>query len=178
MLTSQEQITIKSLILSGLPAGAISHTIKSILQESLNLKSVSHNHEQIMLSAAEYILAYLDLGLSYLDHKELFDSVLSAVGYTEDELYTLSKQNHAIPYNKSRLESLLGRWPKSIHNSHTKSQAVEEIIKLVDTMTPGDYWFYTSRKDGEYSTLFILQIFDDCAVIHDVRNNTFHRLIK
>lgn len=178
MLMSTEQITIKSLILSGLPSGAVSPTIKSIIQESINLKSVSHNHEQIMRSAAEYILAYLELGFSYLDHKELFDSVLASVGYSEDELRTLSKRNHEIPYNKSRLENLLGRWPKSTYNSHTKPQAVEEIMKLVDAMTPGDYWFYTAKKEGEYCTLFILQIYDDCAVIHDVRNHTFHRLIK
>lgn len=178
MQISKEQLTIKSLILSGLPSGAISRTIKSILQESINLKFVSHNPEQIMLSAAEYILAYLDLGFSYFDHKELFDHVLSTVGYTEDELHILSKRNHEIPYNKSRLQNLLGRWPKSNYNSHTKAQAVDEIIKLVDSMTPGDYWFYTSKNDNEYTTLFILQIFEDCAVIHDVRNNTFHRLIK
>lgn len=178
MFSSNDPIAIKSLILSGLPTGAVSPTIKSIIQESINLKSVSHNHEQIMRSASEYILAYLDLGFSYRDHKELFDSVLSSVGYSDDKLCALSKRNHEIPNNKAQIENLLGRWPKSAYNSHTKAQAVNEIIKLVDTMTPGDYWFYTSKNKATYSTLFILQIFDDCAVIHDVRSNTFHRLVK
>jgi len=72
----------------------------------------------------------------------------------------------------------LGRWPKSEHNSHTKAQAIDEIIHLVDTMISGDYLFYTAKQNGSYSTLFILRIFDDCAIIHDVNNNTFHRLMK
>ncbi len=178
MLTSQNQIQIKSLILSGLPTNAVSSTMKSIITESLNLTTDSHHQKHILSSAAEYILAYLELGFSYLDHKALFDHVLSAVGYSEEELQTLSRKNHAILSNKTQLQSLLGRWPKSIHNSHTKTQAVDEIIKLVDTMTPGEYRFYTSKKAGTYSTLFILQIVDDCAIIHDVNNNTFFRLIK
>lgn len=177
MQLSKKQIQIKTFILSGLPTGAISLTIKSILEESITLTSFSKYGEQILLSAAEYILAYLDLGFSYLDHKDLFDRILSAVGYSEDELLTLSKQNHEIPYNKAQIDNLLGRWPKSAHNSHTKAQAVDEIMGLVDTMVPGEYWFYTAKKDGTYSSFFILQIFDDCAIIHDVNNNTFHRFI-
>lgn len=178
MHVSKEQLKIKLLILSGLPSGVISRTLKSILKESINLKAISQNPEQIMISAAEYIFAYLDLGFSYLDHKELFDTILSTVGYTDDELHVLSKRNHEVQTTKSQIDHLLGRWPKSSHNSHTKSQAIDDIIALVDSMTPGDYWFYTSKKNDEYITLFILQIFEDCAIIHDVRNNTFHRLIK
>lgn len=178
MYNSDNSVRIKAFILSGLPTGAVSHTVKSILEESIKLTAVSHNAEQIMLSASEYILAYLDLGFSYLDHKDLFDRVLSSAGYSEAALQMLSRRNHEILCNKAQIDWVLGRWPRFPHNSHTKTQAVEEILQLVDTMSPGEYRYYTAKKEGTYSTLFILQIFDDCAIIHDVVQNRFYRLVK
>ena len=178
MNVSSERIKTKALILSGLPANAVSPTIASILPCSLDLQSDKQNGEQIMQSAAEYILAYLDLGFSYMEHKDIFDLVLTAVGYTTDKLDAFKKRNKEMICNKSRLGSLLGRWPKSAHNSHTKAQAIEEILRLVETMAAGEYRFFVSKKEGSYITMFVLQIAEGSAVLHDVFNNKFYRLIK
>lgn len=178
MLTSNEPISIKAVILSGFPVGAISHIVKSIAQTSIEANAFPCDQESILRCASEYILAYLDLGFSYLDHKELFDQVFTAVGYTDDDLRILSKRNRELPLNKSRIESLLGRWTHSAYSSHSKQQAVTEIIRLVEAMIPGDYCFYTARRKGEYCAMFVLHIEDGDAVIHDVLNHTFHRLVK
>lgn len=178
MLTQSQRIRIKSVILSGLSPDTISSVIESLITESLKLQPYAHNYEQVLISAAEYIFAYLDLGFSYLDHSELFDHVLSSTGYTDQDIQLLRQRNRVIIPNKAQLQQLLGRWPASPYNSHTKVDAINEIIEHVSTMSPGDYWYYTAKKDGTYTTLVILQIFNDCAIIHDVKKNKFYRLIK
>jgi len=178
MLTSNEQIKIKALVLSGFPVGTIPRIVTSIAEACIELNNISHDQEPFMQCAAEYILAYLDLGFSYLEHKELFDRVLTAAGYTEAELRALSKRNREFPLNKSRIEALLGRWARSSHNSHTKPQAVAEIMRLVEAMIPGHYQFYCARQEGDYCAMFVLHIEDDDAVIHDVVGNKFYRLVR
>lgn len=178
MLTSNEQIKIKALILSGLPVGSIPRVINTIAEACIELNGISHNQEPFMQCAAEYILAYLDLGFSYLEHKELFNRVLTAAGYTESDLRELSKRNRELPLNKSRIENLLGRWTRSSQNSHSKPQAVAEIMRLVEEMIPGDYQFYSARREGEYCAMFVLHIEDGDAVLHDVVGNKFYRLVR
>ncbi len=178
MLTSNDQIKIKALILSGFPVGAIPRVVNSIAEACIELNVFSHDQDPFIQCAAEYILAYLDLGFSYLEHKELFDRVLTAAEYTEDDLRKLSKRNRELPLNKSRIEALLGRWTRSSHNSHTKPQAVAEIMRLVEEMIPGDYQFYHARQEEEYCAMFVLHIEDGDAVIHDVLGNKFYRLVR
>ena len=178
MVTSNEQLKIKALVLSGLPVGTIPRVVISIAEACIKLNNISHDQEPFMQCAAEYILAYLDLGFSYLDHKELFDRVLTATGYTEAELRALSKRNREFPLNKSRMEALLGRWTRSVHNSHSKSQAVAEIMRLVEEMIPGDYQFYSAKQEGDYCAMFVLHIEDGDAVLHDVVGNKFYRLVR
>lgn len=178
MLTTNNQIKIKTLLLSGISVGAIPRVVKSIAEACIELNDISCDQEPFMQCASEYILAYLDLGFSYLDNKELFDHVLTTVGYTEVELRELSRRNRELPLNKSRIESLLGRWTHSVHNSHTKQQVIAEILRLVEAMIPGDYQFYNAKREGEYCAMFVLHIEDDDAVIHDVLGNKFYRLVR
>ena len=104
--------------------------------------------------------------------------MFTAAGYTQIDLRALSKRNCELPFNKSRIEHLLGRWSHSSFNSHTKPQAVAEIMRLVEGMIPGDHQFYSSRREGEYCAMFVLHIEEGDAVIHDVLGNKFYRLVR
>jgi len=177
MLTKTERINIKKLILAGISPGNRSTVLSSIILELLNLQTLLRS-DKPLFTASEYILAYLDLGLGYLEHRDLFDHVLTEAGFSKEEIGRFHQINPAIKLNKAKLQTLLGKWPASSHNSHTKAQAVDEIIRLVSLMQNGEYSFYTAKKDGTLTTLFVLSIADNTAIIHHVTQNKYYRLVK
>lgn len=130
------------------------------------------------LEAAEYIVAYLHLGFSYLEHKKLFDTTLRKAGFSEASINMLQKRNTPIPLNKDRLRTLFGRWPASPHNSHTINEALKEIILNVENNNIGFYQYYTAKKDGCYTALYTLTVTADYALFSDVFNNKFYSLVK
>ncbi len=80
--------------------------------------------------------------------------------------------------NKDRLRSIIGRWPASPYNSHTIIQVVNEIISHVENNDLGEYNYYTAKKDSSCTALFRLATSSGCAILNDVFNNKFYRLIK
>lgn len=178
MKNDHSSLLIKKLVLSGLPSGSISSMIEDVVSECFHRSLAISDSHLFLQSACDYILAYLDLGFSYLEHQELFDRVLSAGGYDEDQIASFHKINTVVKLNKAQLQNILGKWSPSPNNSHTKAQAIDEIIELVTSEEKGTRHYYTTKKDGSYSTLFCLQIMDHTAIFHDVIQNKYYQLVK
>lgn len=134
--------------------------------------------DTLFSNMAEYIFAYLDLGFSYLNHKNLFDCVLTRAGYTEKECSLLQVRNQSVSINRAKIRSLIGRWPASPHNSHTITEAISEIITLTMNKKEGIYYYYTAKKDGIYTALYKLTITPEVTIFQDVFNNQFYNLIE
>lgn len=171
-------LLVKKYVLSGLPSGSISSVTKDVVTECYRRHLSTSDPCVFLQTARDYILAYLDLGFSYLEHQELFDQVLSACGYDGNQIASLHKINTVVKLSKTQLQNILGKWSPSPNNSHTKAQAINEIIGLVTSGEKGIRHYYTAKKDGSYSTLFYLQITDHDAIFHDVIQNKYYRLVK
>jgi len=178
MKPETSSVSIKKIILSGLPSGSVSSVVNDVVTECYQRHLASSDTCVFLQTACDYILAYLDLGFSYMERRELFDQVLSAGGYDEGLIAGYQKHNTIIKLNKAQLQNILGKWSPSPNNSHTKAQAVDEIIGLVTAEAKGTYYYYTAKKDGSYSTLFCLQITDHTAILHDVIQNKYYQLAK
>ncbi len=174
------QIEIKKIILSNLQqSGQSIHTIIEDILNNLMLLSASEaTNDSVLCTAAEYIFAYLQLGFSYLNHRELFDSVLSTAGCDREQIAALQTQNKQITLNKTQLHSLLGKWPASPHNSHNVTDAVNDILYRVQHNDYGTYYYYTAKKDGNYTALYQLTISADYILFCDVIHNNYYQLIK
>jgi len=176
-----EELQIESikLTLSGLQNRSIplGQVIPLSLSHFTELASIYPNPMDLYRTAALFILAYIDLGFSYMEHKSLFDSILSSAGYSASYIADLKGKNPPIPLSKSRIRSLLGRWPASPYNSHTSTQAVAEICALCAQQKTGLYEYFTARKDGSYITLFHLSIEADCILLQDVLKNKYYTLV-
>lgn len=173
-------IEIKKIILSGLQTSSypISKAIENIIQELQRLSNANHAETIYISSAVQYIHAYVQLGFSYLEHKDLFDIVLGKAGFSIKYISYLQKANPVIRLNKSKVRSLIGRWPASAYNSHTVSEAVDDIISHASKGDIGVYKYYTSKKDGTYTALYQLTISSDYILFHDVFQNKYYRLMK
>lgn len=180
MNIATNSIKIKKIILSGLQTSGypFHKEMDKILHGLLMLNFNAELEESAILTASQYILAYLQLGFSYLEHKNLFDSILSAANYTAAEISILQKGNTPIIINKLQIRSLFGRWSASPYNSHTIVSAVNEIIRHTFEQEYGVYQYYTAKKDGTYTALYELTVSTDYIIFHNIFQNRYYSLIK
>lgn len=172
-------IEIKKILLSGLQNSNYSLTtaIDDVLHNLL-LLSNSSSSEYFIEIASQFIIAYLQLGFSYLEHKQLFDSILQKAEFNSDEISSFQEMNPSILTNKAQLRSIMGRWPVSAYNSHTITAAINDIIFHVRNDDLGTYQYYTAKKDSTYTAFYQLTISPGYALFHDIFKNKFYRLIK
>ncbi len=171
-------IEIKKAVLSGLHR---SHPLPKIIEKILNnlmfLHETQPNQTLFLETARQYILAYLQLGFSYLEHQELFDFILQKAGTPAAEISNLRRLNPPVTANKSQIRSLIGRWPSSPNNSHSITTAIDDIIFHVKNNDYGSYQYYTAKKEGLYTSRYELTITPDCTIFHDVLQNRYYRLL-
>lgn len=172
-------IKIKKILISGIVD--INHPlpiiIESIINELLNQAALTSSIFYYQ-KAAEFILAYLAIGGSYLPHKTLFDLVLTKAGFSSDQIHNMQAKNPVIPIKKTAIRSLIGKWPASIYNSHTINDALKSILTHALKNEYGTYQYYTAKKDGTYTALYLLYVSQNQVLFHDVINNKFYQLVK
>ena len=152
--------------------------IQNLLQELLFLAELPSQRASALAVAADYILAYLDLGFSYMDHQTLFDSILKQAGWDKQQIFTLHTCNTQVPLNKTQLRTIMGRWPASPHNSHSITEAINDIIYQVTHRCLGTYFYYTAKKDGEYTALYQLTVTPEYNLFFDSFQNRYYQLVE
>lgn len=83
-----------------------------------------------------------------------------------------------IPLNKTQLRTIMGRWPASPHNSHSITEAIDDIIYQVTHRCLGTYFYYTAKKDGEYTALYQLTVTPEYNLFFDSFQNRYYQLVK
>lgn len=170
-----KKFTLKNLLISGYTMHDI---ITKLLEESLQLYNADFPAPSFLKECSEYILAYLQLGFSYLDHQNLFDFILTEAGYCEQKISHLRTRNKTVYCSKAQIRSIIDKWPASPYNSHTITEAVNDIILHVSNNDCGEFVYFTAKKDGEYTALYQLLITPEYALFHNVFRNQFYTLMK
>ena len=171
-------VETKRVLLAGLQQSGYSleKAIPEILGELTQLGRSSSSQELYAKTAAQFILAYLELGFSYLRHRELFDPILEWAGLDGLSASALWRCTPYVQLKKNPVRSMFRKWPASPHNSHTIIQAVEDVIRRVTSGDVGCYQYYTARKDGTFTSLYQLNVYKDYAIFHDVMKNRYYTL--
>lgn len=172
-------IAVKKILLSGISDinHPLSATIKIIINELLTISAPPYTN-YFYEKASEYIFAYLELGGSYFCHKNLFDYILRNAGISPAEINYLHTKNPPVVLKKGRIRSIIGKWPASPYNSHNISDAIDDIITHSLNQEYGTYQYYTAKKDGTYTALYLLYVYPDTILFLDVFRNRFYQLIK
>ena len=171
-------VETKRVLLAGLQQSGYSleEALPEILEELRQLGSSSSSQALYAKTAAQFILAYLELGFSYLRHRELFDPILEWAGLDSLSVSAFWRCNPFIPLKKNPVRSMFRRWPASSRNSHTIIQAVEDVLRRVSSRDIGCYQYYTARRDGTFTSLYQLNVYEDYAIFHDVMENRYYTL--
>lgn len=111
-------VETKRVLLAGLQQSGYSleKAIPEILGELTQLGRSSSSQELYAKTAAQFILAYLELGFSYLRHRELFDPILEWAGLDGLSASALWRCNPFVPLKKNPVRSMFRKWPASPHN--------------------------------------------------------------
>ena len=171
-------VETKRVLLTGLQQSGYSleEALPEILEELRQLGSSSSSQALYAKTAAQFILAYLELGFSYLRHRERFDPSLEWAGLDNLSVSAFWRCNPFIPLKKNPVRSMFRRWPASSRNSHTIIQAVEDVLRRVSSRDIGCYQYYTARRDGTFTSLYQLNVYEDYAIFHDVMENRYYTL--
>lgn len=179
MDTKSFNIELKKIILAHLQHSAPIHTIiEELLDNLLTLSMSAHAKDDALNTASEYILAYLQIGFSYLEHRVIFDTVLTQAGYNTEQISELQAKNKVILLNRPQLRSIIGRWPASPYNSHTITEAIDDIIVKATNDNYGTYHYFTARKGGKYTALYQLTVSPGYILFCDVLCNRYYQLLK
>lgn len=127
-----------------------------------------------------YILAFINLGFNYSDIESEANDILHDLKisihdiFIKDVLYS-SK----IPLTKTSIKRLLGRWPASPHNSHTKENAIKDIIAKVNEGKEGITIYYNSSTLEKTNALYYeLIITTENIYFHDINKEKYHIIMR
>lgn len=105
-------IEVKKILIAGIVD--ISQPLPIVIEDIINTLldlAASTSSQLYYQNAAEFIVAYLSIGGSYLSHKSLFDKVLQEAGFQSEQIHRLQTKNHPVPLKKAAIRSLVGKWP-------------------------------------------------------------------
>lgn len=155
---------------------------EALLSELKYLKSMyaRTGTSDYLLLAFLHIQSFLELGFCYEEHESIFDELVHLAGLERREAFPNPNRHvKKVKLNNSQVRSMIGRWPASPYNSHTISEAMEDIIAKVKSHSFGTYFYYTASSRNSklcYTGFYCLTVRNDEAVFYDVSKRKFYML--
>lgn len=138
------------------------------------------SREEYLLAALLQIQAYLELGLDYRLHRELFDSVLEKYGLEKEEVFPKRfYKARKVRLNKSQVRGMIRKWSTSRKNELQIQQVVQDIIEKVENQERGVYYYHNhTSPSGIDDDLYELVIQEDECYFHDMKLERYYEFYK
>ncbi len=167
LIVESVKLALANLQLNGVsPKEVLISSIRYLMEccSLENSKEGRHTEETCKKRAAMFnkailfIEVYIELGFSYESHAQLFEQVFRESGLTDDEVLFFKRRfAQKLKLNKSKIGSVLGRWNPRYH-SNTKKEVVEDILEKIRKKEPGEYFYYSRRKNSKQEDVYQLVI--------------------
>ncbi|ANU44951.1 hypothetical protein ADH76_01390 [Enterocloster clostridioformis] len=152
---------------------SVNKTFIDAIQQLYYYYENSHNAAYLEV-ATLYIRAYLEMGFSYEDGKEVFDNVLKELGTSRElefpQKFYVAKR---IKLNKSQVKSMIKKWPASPHQKMRIDEVVMDIITKVKNKEIGIFYYQCAVTRDMYE----LVISENEIFFHDLRRGIFYTFI-
>ena len=128
MLYNGVEVQTIKLVLSGTESTGISS--KQVLLNCIVYLTETYRKSQkfsYLEKAVWHIYAYLELGFSYADGEEIFQTVLDFLCLTREEVFPIQYFGKKVTLNKSAIRKILGKWNPKLHSMKV-SEAVNDIL--------------------------------------------------
>lgn len=128
----------------------------------------------MLKKAVLFIQVYIELGFTYESHAELFEQVFQAAGLTEDEVLSFKRRfAQKLRLNKSKIDSVLGRWNPKYH-SNTKREVIDDIMEKIKNQEQGEYFYYSKQKYSERKDVYQLVVERDGSYFCHVNKQKYY----
>lgn len=121
--------------------------------------------------AVLYIQAYLEMGFSYEDNSEIFNTILEQLGTTREmefsKRFFMSKK---IKLNKTQVRSMIKKWPASPHQKMKINEVVTDIIDKIKIREIGIFYYECAVTKDVYE----LVISSHEIFFHDMMRGVFY----
>ena len=97
-----------------------------------------------MKKAVWHMYAYLELGFSYADGEEIFQTVLDFLCLTREEVFPIQYFGKKVALNKSAIRKILGKWNPKLHSMKV-SEAVNDILGNIKNKNTGTYIYHSGK---------------------------------
>ena len=180
------------MLYNGVEVEAIKLSVKNL--EKLNissketlLKSINYLEKDYLLQqkkeylekAIWHIYAYLELGFSCEEEKELFEKIFKYVDISIGELLPNNQWKcRSVSLNKTNVRDILGRWNPVLHSMKLED-AVRDIMTKISMREEGEYLYYCGKiiddtNDGIlWEHMFKLYINSTTSFMFDVNKNKY-----
>ena len=173
MLYNGVEVQTIKLVLSGTESTGISS--KQVLLNCIVYLTEKYRESRefsYLEKAVWHMYAYLELGFSYADGEEIFQTVLDFLCLTREEVFPIQYFGKKVALNKSAIRKILGKWNPKLHSMKV-SEAVNDILGNIKNKNTGTYIYHSgkiiSKSDNEnlWEKTFKLYIQED-AILYDV----------
>ncbi len=125
-------------------------------------------------TAVLHIQAYLEMGFSYDEGKEIFDGILEILETSRENKFPQKfYAPKIVKLNKSQVRNMIQRWPASSKQTIKINDLVEEIIHKVRNQENGIYYYKCAVTDDMYE----LVVGEDEVFFHDLRRGIFYTFV-
>lgn len=123
--------------------------------------------KEYLRSALVHIQVYLESGHHRETNILLFHRVLTCLGISFSQFMSSCDMTPIMVHpTANRINSILGRWPASRHNSHKKPDVIQDILFHLEHRQAGEYHYHASQGDRPIKE-FRLIIKHDMALLYD-----------
>lgn len=126
---------------------------KNISSKEVLLRSIVYLEKNYLLNekkeylekAVWHIYAYLELGFTYDDGKELFEKIFDYMGIRIVDIFPDRQWNsEKVILNKTNIRNILGRWNPVLHSMKIED-VVKDILVKVSNKEVGEHLYYCGK---------------------------------
>ncbi|XCP84113.1 hypothetical protein ABXS75_13680 [Roseburia hominis] len=136
--------------------------------------------EEYLTGALIQIQAYLEMGMDYRKHAELFDKVVDMCGLDKDEVFPRRFYGAVkVKLNKSQVRGMLRRWTPSRVEGMKIGQVVEDIMEKVKAHQEGIYYYRNCLNDTKMGDdIYELIITKEECYFHDIKCDRYFVFVQ
>lgn len=181
MIYKKEEIAAIKIVLGSLEYQSISISVTMDYATDLFCQLFQNSKDKKFLNlAVMHIIAYLEMGFVYDEHKEYFDKVFNLLQIDRESVLpqTLYAGNRSRKTSRNEIRNMIHRWSSSKYHTKTKEEVIEDIMEKVKNRKIGIYCYHSNQNPNSagMDDIYELVINEVEIYLRDVRKNKFHKI--
>lgn len=131
-------------------------------------------------NALLHMQAFLEMGFVYEEFADLFDRILSEIGFDKEEVFPKRFYSVAkVKLVKGEVRKMIPRWSASKYHTLPINEVVNDIIEKVTKKREGHYYYHSNqnpqKKDDD---IYELVITNEECFFYDISRKKYYMFVE